>query len=268
MNKFQAAQQIRSILEKRMSQYEHVEGFSDMIREFENLLLGNESIIELLHFQEYGNGNFYLGSIQAGKREGLGVDYYNNGNIYLGEYQNDTYNGKGFFIQPDHCYYGDFLDGKQHGEGLIVGDKMYIHADFEKGDILNVKQTTDAFTYEGKEFNKQGERTDKGNGCLGWIGIVIIVALLFGVYSYCSSWLERQKTGNSQQTVLHKTTTTYVCTARTSLTVRSAPNTTAQPIGNLHTGEEVEVYEIVNGFAKIRIGVNDGYASTKYLEKK
>lgn len=69
-------------------------------------------------------------------------------------------------------------------------------------------------------------------------------------------------------TEVRQSTMTYECTARKSLKVRNAPNVSAQQIGSLMAGEVVEVYEIVDGFAKIRYNGNDGYASMEYLKKK
>lgn len=63
-------------------------------------------------------------------------------------------------------------------------------------------------------------------------------------------------------------TTKYYCTARSVLNVRSAPNQSAKVIGVLNSNQTVEVYEITNGFARIKYNGSDGYASIKYLKKQ
>ena len=62
--------------------------------------------------------------------------------------------------------------------------------------------------------------------------------------------------------------TTYRCVARSVLNVRSAPNTKAKVIGTLKRNQKVEVYETVDGFARIKYNGIDGYASMKYLKKQ
>lgn len=92
---------------------------------------------------------------------------------------------------------------------------------------------------------------------------VIIVAVIWGV-NYCGSNSNRP----SANTELYQSSTMYVCTARKTLKVREAPSLSAKTIGNLKSGEEVEVYEIIDGFARIRYNGSDGYASTNYLKQK
>lgn len=63
-------------------------------------------------------------------------------------------------------------------------------------------------------------------------------------------------------------TTKYYCTARSVLNIRSAPSQNARVIGVLKPNQIVDVYEITNGFAKIKYNGSDGYASIKYLSKQ
>ena len=269
MNKYQAAQRIRNLIEKRIPDYEHVDGLADIMVEYESMLIGNNSVLEKLHFQEFDDGEFYLGIMANRQREGLGIVYFDNGNFYIGEFSDDAYNGKGFFVQTDDCYYGDFLNGKRHGEGIIVGKNgLYVNAIFEQDEITSVKQTASGFTYDGKKYDENGKKTDDGNGCMGCVSIGFVIALLLGVYDYCSSWLETQKHDDAPQTELYEATTTYVCTASKSLKVRTAPDVSAVQIGSLMAGEEVEVYSISDGFARIRFRGKVGYASIKYLRQK
>jgi len=61
--------------------------------------------------------------------------------------------------------------------------------------------------------------------------------------------------------------TTYYCTASSVLNIRSAPNGDAKVIGTIKKGQSVQVYNIVDGYAKFKYGSGYGYASTKYLRK-
>lgn len=62
-------------------------------------------------------------------------------------------------------------------------------------------------------------------------------------------------------------TNTYYCTASSVLNVRSAPNGSAKVIGTIKHGQSIQVYNIVDGYAKFKYGSGYGYASTKYLRK-
>ena len=93
-------------------------------------------------------------------------------------------------------------------------------------------------------------------------GVIIAIIVLVNMCSGSDSSKPKA------QTEVYQATTTYVCTARKSLKVRTAPDANAQQIGSLMSGEEVEVYEIVDGFAKIRFNGSDGYASIEYMRKK
>lgn len=63
-------------------------------------------------------------------------------------------------------------------------------------------------------------------------------------------------------------TTTYYCTASDVLNIRSSPNKDAKVIGTIKNGQSVQVYNIVNGYAKFKYGSGYGYASIKYLNKQ
>ncbi len=62
-------------------------------------------------------------------------------------------------------------------------------------------------------------------------------------------------------------TTTYYCTASDVLNIRSSPNKDARVIGTIRRGQSVQVYSIVDGYAKFKYGSGYGYASIKYLRK-
>ena len=61
-------------------------------------------------------------------------------------------------------------------------------------------------------------------------------------------------------------TQAYCCTATTVLNIRSDPDESAKIIGTLKSGQHIQVYNIVNGYAKFEYGDSYGYASTKYLK--
>ena len=63
-------------------------------------------------------------------------------------------------------------------------------------------------------------------------------------------------------------TVTYICTAQTSLKVRSSPSTNSSQIGSLKHGEEIEVLGFKEGFAHIKFDGRDAYVSSKYIVKK
>ena len=63
-------------------------------------------------------------------------------------------------------------------------------------------------------------------------------------------------------------TTTYYCTASDVLNIRSSPNKDARVIGTIRRGQSVQVYSIVDGYAKFKYGSGYGYASIKYLNKQ
>ena len=62
-------------------------------------------------------------------------------------------------------------------------------------------------------------------------------------------------------------TTTYYCTASDVLNIRSLPTKDAKVIGTIRRGQYVQVYSIVDGYAKFKYGSGYGYASIKYLRK-
>ena len=64
------------------------------------------------------------------------------------------------------------------------------------------------------------------------------------------------------------TSNIYYCTASSVLNVRSAPRKDAYVVGSLKPGQEVQVHNFVDGFAKISYNGTIAYASSAYLKKK
>lgn len=93
------------------------------------------------------------------------------------------------------------------------------------------------------------------------IGTIITVCSLSNI-NYTPSYVSNNQT--EQTEVI---TSTYYCTASSVLNIRSAPNGDAKVIGTIKKGQSVQVYNIVDGYAKFKYGSGYGYASTKYLRK-
>ena len=53
-----------------------------------------------------------------------------------------------------------------------------------------------------------------------------------------------------------------------SLKVRISPSLSALQIDSIMSGDEVEVYEVSDGFARLHFNGDIGYASSKYLRRR
>ena len=60
-------------------------------------------------------------------------------------------------------------------------------------------------------------------------------------------------------------TSTYYCTAQSGVIVRQSPSKTATQLGGLQYNEEVEVYEIENGYARIDYYGQEAWVSSQYI---
>lgn len=96
------------------------------------------------------------------------------------------------------------------------------------------------------------------------ITLVVAGIIFFGLYVKYNSSIEPCSFVEN----VSPSTTRYYCTAKSVLNVRSAPSQRARVLGTLKSKQEVDVFEISNGFAKIKYNGSDGYVSMKYLEKK
>lgn len=101
---------------------------------------------------------------------------------------------------------------------------------------------------------------------LFWNGWTLLISLVAAGSIYCyNAYGNSNLTSSPVETeVVTPATQTYRCTAW-ELNIRSMPNKTSSVLGKIKKGDTVEVYETVNGFAKIRYNGQDGYASLKYL---
>lgn len=103
------------------------------------------------------------------------------------------------------------------------------------------------------------------NGCSFLIvNIAIAITTFFCVTSNSSNTYNNTK----QTEISVPATTEYVCTANEFINIRVSPNTKANVLGRVKRGESVYVYEIKNGFAKVKYGSGYGYANANYIKKK
>lgn len=106
----------------------------------------------------YPSGDFYVGEVVDGKREGRGTYYFQNGDIYVGEFVCDTFHGLGAFkkanfsINGQACvgrsYEGEFKDGLRCGRGVL-------RSGF--GDTYDGSFVSDAFDGEGTMHYANGD---------------------------------------------------------------------------------------------------------------
>jgi len=102
----------------------------------------------------------------------------------------------------------------------------------------------------------------------GWT-FLLALAFIIGFMIYGGFSHQSYNTNQTNETIAQSySTTTYVCTARTSLKVHSYPSLHSSQIGSLTHGEDVEVLDISDGFAHIKLNGQDGYASINYLRRK
>lgn len=99
--------------------------------------------------------------------------------------------------------------------------------------------------------------------------LLITIAISLGVLFYnVNDWSVRPKESRVVNTTTNiPTTTRYKCTANTFLNVRKAPNSSSQIIGTIQRNAIVDVYDISNGFARIKYNNQDAYISEKYIVK-
>lgn len=98
--------------------------------------------------------------------------------------------------------------------------------------------------------------------------LLLAIGIVAAVCLYASNSTSTSYTSAPTSVYASPATSTYICTARTSLKVRRYPTLSSSQIGSLTRGEEVEVLDISDGFAHVKLNGLDGYASVKYLRKK
>lgn len=99
--------------------------------------------------------------------------------------------------------------------------------------------------------------------------LLITIAISLGVLFYnVNDWSFQPKEPRVVNTTTNiPMTTRYKCTANTFLNVRKEPSSSSQILGSIQRNEVVDVYDVTNGFAKIKYKSGIGYVSIKYLQK-
>ena len=99
--------------------------------------------------------------------------------------------------------------------------------------------------------------------------LLITIAISLGVLFYnVNDWSSQPKEPRVVNTTTNiPMTTHYKCTANTFLNVRKEPSSSSQILGSIQRNEVVDVYDVTNGFAKIKYKSGVGYVSIKYLQK-
>lgn len=99
--------------------------------------------------------------------------------------------------------------------------------------------------------------------------LLITIAISLGVLFYnVNDWSFQPKEPRVVNTTTNiPTTTRYKCTANTFLNVRKEPSSSSQILGSIQRNEVVDVYDVSNGFAKIKYNNSYAYVSVKYLQK-
>ena len=109
----------------------------------------------------YDNGEYYIGEIKNGIRQGKGILYDQNGNIkYEGEFVNDKFEGNGKYIWENGEYYiGQLVFDLKCGKGKLYDKNNRIKYD---GEFAN-----DFFEGKGK-YNLENDEYYIGQGSKGY----------------------------------------------------------------------------------------------------
>lgn len=99
--------------------------------------------------------------------------------------------------------------------------------------------------------------------------LLIAIAISLGVLFYnVNDWTFKSTDHRAVNTTTNiPTTTRYKCTANTILNVRKEPNSSSQIIGTIQNNAIVDVYDISDGFARIKYKNQDAYICKKYIIK-
>lgn len=257
---------ITAAKDRRVFELRHSNEMWSKLEWYINNILASEKI-ENYELLIYSDG-FYLGETRNGMRNGYGAYLWwiedENNDFYIGYWQNDNFHGEGFYCyENSNSYYGEFNNNTSNGWGYHADiSGLVFLADYKNNEIVNVRSSNKDFSYGSKKYNKTTGKTENnqsGSSCC--LGTLITIAIIWCFFYFCGN-------SSNDSHSFKEETTTYVCTAKSSLKVRSSPTTTSLQIGSIKSGEEIEVYSISNDFAKINYNGETGYASSKYLRKK
>ena len=135
-----------------------------------------------IRFEEYKNGEYFLGQFKNNKRNGKGTLYYSNHEIkYEGNFVDDKFEGRGkMFFENGEYYIGEFKDNKMHGKG-----KLY---------YKNKK-----IKYKGIFTNGKYEKNYKSIILYFLIAIIILIISIVAFYIYSNE----NKNENNQKIILN-----------------------------------------------------------------
>ena len=271
MDKYQARDLIWEYLNEKIDNYECwdlVKGVDKIVREYRKTILGDEAIRQMELYESDDHNFFILGEVINGKFNGLGCQFFTKSKtLHMGQFLDDKITGEGLYICAKYTYYGSFLNDKYSGEGEIMTPSLYVRAIFENHDIVEVLNNSSAFDWNGKHYNKNG-KLEKDSSCLGCIGIVFMILLAMGIYSYCSSWWK--KYGGNDTEVTTAAAIGYATVTANVANLRTGPGTDydyyMQSEGMKlqgKQGDRIEVLEDVGDWFKILTA--DG--GTAYIKK-
>ena len=135
-----------------------------------------------IRFEEYKNGEYFLGQFKNNKKNGKGTLYYSNHEIkYEGNFVDDKFEGRGkMFFENGEYYIGEFKDNKMHGKG-----KLY---------YKNKK-----IKYKGIFTNGKYEKNYKSIILYFLIAIMILIISIVAFYIYSNE----NKNENNQKIILN-----------------------------------------------------------------
>lgn len=270
MQKNDAIKKICKVANQRAaSDFSHSEFMKRELLEILDYTFQGDSMSQFV-LVEFQNG-FYIGDVVDGLWNGNGAVYYaDSNNLYVGEWYNGRKHGTGFYMMSEgKCYYGDFNNNDFNGEGTVTGrDGLEFSAIFENGEIRKIRTTKTAFTYENNHYDENGRLKNESGGCMKWLSVILFIGLGLGVYSYCSNWTEEHEHAHAIYNDNSGPTTTYICNAKRGLIVRESNSKTSQKIGYIAFGDEVEVFELVEDYAKVKFKGGIGFVAQKYLSPK
>ncbi len=156
--------------------------------------------------------------------------------------------------------FGDSFSAGWYG-GLIIGSSIYVWQciDF----IKNGGPST--ITEYDEQGNVISSREDAGTDRIkGIIGLCVVCFLIICIIYNMVESKSNSSTAKTQTEYTAPQTTPYRCTANV-LNVRTSPSANGSKLGTIKRNDIVYVYDVSNGFARIRFNGRDAYVSMKYL---
>jgi len=114
------------------------------------------------------NYNIYYGNFRDDTFNGKGVFMNNRGDFYFGDWQNGLPNGHGFIVfNGMKAYEGEFKDGQKCGQGI----EIFPDGDYYQGEFANgFREGKGKFNYAGGAFYEGTLKNSKfdGDGVFTW----------------------------------------------------------------------------------------------------